>query len=277
MTPSVQPARPRTARPRRYLMCRPVHFEVSYSINPWMDPGKPVDTDLAVLQWERLRSLYLAHGHTVELIDPLPGLPDMVYAANGATVVDGRVLGARFRNAERAAEGPAYLRWFREHGYADTRYPDHVNEGEGDFLTTASRILAGRGFRSAADAHREAERFFGRPVLGLELVDPRFYHLDTALAVLDGDEIMYNPGAFSADSLAVLRRHYPDALLATPEDAAVFGLNAVSDGRNVYLPEPAQTLAAALHARGFTPHPVDLSELLKGGGSVKCCTLELRP
>ncbi|MEU5302984.1 dimethylargininase [Streptomyces noursei] len=269
--------RARTARPRRYLMCRPTHFEVSYSINPWMDPAKPVDAELAVAQWERLRALYGDLGHQVELIDPIPGLPDMVYAANGATVIDGKVLGARFRNAQRTAEGPAYLDWFRAAGLPTLHDPQHINEGEGDFLVTGSWILAGRGFRSAPEGHAEAQEFFGRPVIGLELTDPRYYHLDTALAVLDHDEVMYNPEAFSPGSLAVLRRLFPDAVLADPADAAVFGLNAVSDGRHVVLPEAATGLAAQLRARGFEPLGVDLSELLKGGGSVKCCTLELRP
>ncbi|MFI5672493.1 dimethylargininase [Streptomyces sp. NPDC051704] len=273
-TPS---ARPREQRPRRYLMCRPSHFEVVYAINPWMDPEKPVDTGLAVLQWERLRELYLQLGHTVELIEPVPGLPDMVYAANGATVVGGRVLGARFRNAERVAEGPAYLDWFRENGFTELHDPEYVNEGEGDFLVTAAHVLAGHGFRSDERAHREAETFFGRPVIGLELVDPRYYHLDTALAVLDGDEIMYHPEAFAPASRALLETLFPDALLVSAQDAAVFGLNAVSDGLNVVLPEAAEGLAAQLRERGFHPVGVDLSELLKGGGSVKCCTLEIRP
>ncbi|MGP3689484.1 dimethylargininase [Streptomyces sp. IBSNAI002] len=265
----------RTARPRRFLMCRPTHFEVSYAINPWMDPAKPVDTDLAVAQWQRLYEQYLALGHRVDLIDPLPGLPDMVYAANGATVVDGKVLGARFRNAERAAEGPAYLEWFRANGFT-THDPLHVNEGEGDLLLTGSHLLAGRGFRSASDGHAEAQEFLGRPVVGLDLVDPRFYHLDTALSVLDADQVMYYPGAFSAGSRAVLRRLFPDALLVAEADAEVFGLNAMSDGLNVVLPEAATGVAAMLRERGFRPVGMDLSELFKGGGSVKCCTLEIR-
>ncbi|MFF4294430.1 dimethylargininase [Streptomyces vinaceus] len=273
-TPS---ARPREQRPRRYLMCRPSHFEVVYAINPWMDPGKPVDTALAVLQWERLRDLYRELGHTVELIEPVPGLPDMVYAANGATVVDGRVLGARFRNAERLAEGPAYLDWFRQNGFTTLHDPEYVNEGEGDFLVTAGHVLAGYGFRSDERGHQEAEAFFGRPVIALELVDPRYYHLDTALAVLDGDEIMYHPEAFAPGSRALLETLFPDALLVSAQDAAVFGLNAVSDGLNVVLPEAAEGLAGQLRERGFHPIGVDLSELLKGGGSVKCCTLEIRP
>jgi N-dimethylarginine dimethylaminohydrolase len=257
-------------------MCRPTTFEVSYAINPWMDPAVPVDAALATAQWERLYRLYLALGHQVELIEALPGLPDMVYAANGATVVDGKVLGARFRNAERAAEGAAYLDWFRAHGFTEIHDPRYINEGEGDLLTCDSFILAGWGFRTAPEAHREVEAVFGRPVIPLELVDPRFYHLDTALAVLDGDEIMYHPEAFEPRSRALLRRLFPGALLADRADAEAFGLNAMSDGLNVVLPRAADGLARQLLDRGFNPIGVDLSELLKGGGSVKCCTLELR-
>ncbi|MGW3207632.1 dimethylargininase [Streptomyces sp. NPDC001135] len=277
MTHRAQSTAPaREARRRRYLMCRPTYFDVTYRINPWMDPAKPVDTGLAVAQWEKLRALYLELGHEVELIDPLPGYPDMVYAANGATVVDGKVLGARFRNAERSAEGPAHLAWFGDHGFTELHDPAHINEGEGDFLVAGSRILAGTGFRSAPESHAEAQEFFGRPVIGLVLTDERYYHLDTALAVLSDDEVMYNPRAFSPGSRAVLERLFPAAVQASPEDAAVFGLNAVSDGRYVVLPEAATGLARQLRERGFEPIGIDLSELLKGGGSVKCCTLEVR-
>ncbi|MFJ3301964.1 dimethylargininase [Streptomyces sp. NPDC086549] len=268
----------RRATPRRYLMCSPRHFEVTYSINPWMDPGKPVDTPLAVAQWEQLRDLYRSLGHTVEELAPVPGLPDMVFAANGATVVDGRVLGARFAHRERVDEAAAHLDWYRAHGFAHVREPVHVNEGEGDFAVTASYVLAGRGFRASPLSHGEAQEFFGRPVIGLELVDPRHYHLDTALAVLDdsADEVMYYPPAFSPGSREVLRRLFPDALTAGAEDAAAFGLNAVSDGLRVVLPQAAAGLFGPLRERGFEPVGVDLSELLKGGGSVKCCTQELR-
>ncbi|WP_372459175.1 dimethylargininase [Streptomyces huiliensis] len=271
-------AAPRAASPRRYLMCPPAHFKVTYSINPWMDPAKPVDLPLALTQWETLRDRYRALGHTVEELEPRPDLPDMVYAANGATVVEGRVLGARFAHPQRAAEAAVHAEWFRSHGYSVVREPEHINEGEGDFAVTDSWLLAGRGFRSSPLSHPEAQEFFGRPVIGLDLIDPRYYHLDTALCVLDAaaDEIMYYPGAFSPGSRAVLERLFPDALVADAEDAAALGLNAVSDGRHVLLPQAAVGLFGPLRERGFEPIGMDLGELLKGGGSVKCCTQELR-
>jgi N-dimethylarginine dimethylaminohydrolase len=256
-------------------MCRPTYFTVDYAINPWMDPSAPVDTDLAVAQWTRLRDTYLELGHRVDLVDPLPGLPDMVFAANGATVIDGVVMGAQFRHPERAAEAPAYLEWFARNGF-EVHEAKAVNEGEGDLLLAGDFLLAGTGLRTELAAHTEAQEHFGRPVISLQLVDPRYYHLDTALTVLGPDNVAYYPDAFSPGSQAVLRQLYPDALIATAEDAALLGLNAVSDGERVVLPAAARRLAKALAARGYQPVPVDVSELHKAGGGPKCCTLEVR-
>ena len=267
---------------REYLMCPPSHFTVEYKINPWMHPEVPVDTDLALTQWRRLRDTYRELGHTVHEIDPQPGLPDMVFAANSGLTLEGRVLGARFRAPERVAEAEHYRRWFDAHGYRDIAMPERINEGEGDFAWTGNLLLAGTGFRTDEAAHTEAQEFFGAPVVSLRLVDPNYYHLDTALCVLSeaGDstaaQVAYLPEAFSAGSRRVLRRLFPDAVLADATDAAHLGLNAVSDGRSVVLPRQATGLAAQLAERGYDTVPVDTSELLKSGGGPKCCTLELR-
>ncbi|MGH3166417.1 MAG: dimethylargininase [Trebonia sp.] len=266
----------RAATPRTYLMCPPEHFAVTYAINPWMKPDKPSDAGLAMRQWERLRQVYRDLGHTVSVIDPVPGLPDMVFAANGATVVDGKVLGVRFRYPQRAAEADAYLSWFRAHGWSSVHVPAHVNEGEGDILVAGKALLAGYGFRSDAAAAADLESVFGRPVVSLRLVDPRFYHLDTALCVLDASTAMYYPAAVDEAGIAALSTVFDELIEAKDEDAEVLGLNAVSDGCHVVLAAGAASLARQLRAHGFEPVPVDMSELLKAGGGAKCCTLELR-
>jgi N-dimethylarginine dimethylaminohydrolase len=278
---SPAPSTVRVARARHYLMCPPDHFTVSYVINPWMDPTGSVDVALARRQWDGLRAIYRELGHTVHTVEPEPGLPDMVYAANGGLVIGGRALGARFAHPQRAGEAPAYLHRLRAAGVRSVVAPTQVNEGEGDFLMVGSgrdaRVLAGTGFRTTPSAHAEVRRLFGLPVISLRLVVPRFYHLDTALAVLDDETVAYYPPAFDRGSRRRLARMFPDAILAGEADAEVLGLNAVSDGRHVVLARAAVRLAAQLRERGFEPIGVDLSELLKGGGGAKCCTLELRP
>lgn len=275
-----QPALQRTARTRHYLMCPPQYFEVTYAINPWMNTQVPVDVDRALVQWEVLRHTYLSLGHTVELIEPMIGQPDMVFAANGGLVVGKRAYGAKFRFPERGAEGLAYSDRLRGAGI-DVFDPSQINEGEGDFLSLRNMILAGTGFRTSLDAHIEAANALDRPVVSLELVDPRFYHLDTAIAILDdgnGDspaDIAYFPRAFSRHSQRTLRDLFPDAIICDEIDALVLGLNSVSDGRNVIMPSAAIRFASLLRDRGYVPVPVDLSEFLKSGGSVKCCTMEM--
>src|SRR5580698_6852115 len=217
----------RVATPRSYLMCPPEYFAVTYAINPWMRPDAPADPEVAMRQWTALRATYESLGHSVSTIEPVAGLPDMVFAANGATVIDGTVLG-------------------------------------------------GRGFRSDEAAAGELASAFGRRVVSLRLVDPRFYHLDTALCVLDASTAMYYPAAFDDAGRAVLASMFPELIEAKDEDAEVLGLNAVSDGRHVVLAAAATGLARSLTSRGFEVVPVDMSELLKAGGGAKCCTLELR-
>jgi len=257
------------------LMCRPEYFTVSYRINPWMHPEDPTDTSLALKQWNVLYETYQNLGFDVQLIEGLPGLPDMVYAANGGFVVDGIAYGAKFHYPERGPEGPAYMDWFREHGF-DVREPVETNEGEGDFLLVGDTILAASGFRSDTGSHQEIAAIYGREVVSLQLINPSYYHLDTALAVIDPTTIAYLPSAFDEPSLAILRERYPDAIIATEEDASILGLNSFSDGHNVVIAERASTFARDLADRGYSPIGVDLSELLLGGGGVKCCTLELR-
>ena len=269
-------------RARRYLMCEPKYFAVEYSINPWMDPSSPVSAELAVKQWTELADTYRRLGHRVDTIRPVPGLPDMVFAANSGTVVHGRVLGARFRAPQRTPEADHFRRWFTDHGYRDVLMPTATNEAEGDFAWTGQFLLAGTGFRTDPSAHAEAQEFLGVPVVSLRLVDPRYYHLDTALFVLQEAtstrpaQIAYYPDAFSPGSQRVLSALFPTAIQATAADAECLGLNAVSDGHNVVLPIEATHLAEQLINEGYEPTFVDISELRKSGGGPKCCTLEIR-
>jgi N-dimethylarginine dimethylaminohydrolase len=264
----------RSARIRRYVMTPPQFFAVDYTINPWMDTANPVDTAVAVGQWQNLRDTYLRLGHVVDLVDPVAGLPDMVYAANAGLILNGTAVVAQFKHPQRQHEAVLYADWMRSRGYrlVHTR---HVNEGQGDLLPVGEKILAGTGFRTDPRAHYEIAEIFGRPVISLQLVDPRFYHLDTALSVLDDTTIAYYPPAFSESSRTQLETLFPDAIVVESADAYAFGLNAVSDGRHVVHPAAAVGFAGQLCRAGFEPIGVEMSELHKGGGSVKCCTLEV--
>ena len=257
-------------------MCPPTYFDVQYRINPWMRPEEGADLELAKRQWVDLRKTLEGLGHTVDVIDPVPGLPDMVFAANGGLAIGNQALAPRFRNVERQGETAPFAAALKAVGYDDVKIPSCINEGEGDFLFTGRVILGGSGFRSDPAAGAEVQDVFGLPVVTLVLVDPRFYHLDTAMTLLAPDMVAFWPGAFSPSSQAVLRHLFPGAIEVDESDAAVLGLNAISDGRHVVLPAETTGYISQLRERGFIPVPVQLSELRKAGGGPKCCVLERR-
>jgi N-dimethylarginine dimethylaminohydrolase len=260
---------------RRYLMCPPTYFTVRYSINPWMHPAQPVDVMRANEQWQQLHDTLTGLGHRVELMAADPELPDMVFTANGGIVIGDRGLVPRFRHAERDGESAHFASSLREIGLREVRQARFINEGEGDFLLTGERILAGTGLRSDPRAVEEVAEFFGLPVLALRLVDPRFYHLDTALARLDADTVVYWPGAFAPAAQDVLAELFPDAILASEREAAALALNMISDGATVIMTTECAELGRRVADRGFAVLRASTSELRKAGGGAKCCVLEL--
>ena len=281
MTKSVAP---------RILMCRPKHFAVTYAINPWMDPaGWAADnrslTASARLEWERLYHALLGLGATVELLPPVPDLPDLVFTANAAVVMDRKALLARFRHAERRREQPHFERGFRElkaRGYIDgiAALPEGiVLEGAGDCVWDATRGLfwMGHGPRSALAARPVVEETFGVETLALELADPRFYHMDTALSALGKGEVMYFPGAFTAAGLAEIRTRVAprQRIELDEEDAVRLAANAVSIGDAIVLSECSSALRRRLEARGYRVVATPLASFLRSGGSAFCLTLRL--
>ena len=140
-----------SARPH-LLMCPPRHFAVTYSINPWMDPLSWADRGgnlhgEAQRQWDGLRDALTAAGALVETIDPTPDLPDLVFTANAAVVLDGKAVLSRFRHPERRNEEPVFAAAFAalaERGLINgvSRLPDGiVLEGAGDCIWDGRRRL----------------------------------------------------------------------------------------------------------------------------------------
>ena len=274
----------------RLLMCRPRHFAVSYAINPWMDPRAWVDGGealhaTATRQWDGLHRTLLAASAAVETVEPEPGLPDLVFTANAAVVLDRKALLARFLHPERQREQPVFaaaFRALRARGLLDevVEMPEGVPlEGAGDCIWDRSRGLfwMGCGIRSDRAARHVVERQFGARCLPLELVDPSFYHLDTALCVLPCGSVLYFPGAFSAAALDAIHEHVAQTqrIAIDRADATRFAANAVCLGRAVVLSSCSEALRRALEGRGYTVAETPLDVFQRSGGSACCLTLRL--
>lgn len=259
---------PRASESRSYVMCPPV----------FLPPGRVASGahEAAMEQWEALRRTLIRLGHRVGLVPGRPGLPGMVFAARAATVVGDRVLAARHRAAARSAETPAYLRWFAAHGFTTRLEPVFAHEGECDLIPSGPRLLAAAGPHTEPAAHAEATAFFGLPVVALELADPRFTRLGSALAVLGEHTAAYHPGAFTAAARRRLARMFRERVEVAEPDALALGLDVLSDGRNVVMGNATPGLAVRLRGLGFRTIELDMSAFAAYGVGPRGCVLELR-
>lgn len=260
----------------RLLMCAPDHFDIEYEINPWMHEDNPVSRQLAMQQWSDLRDIYTALGWQVELVEPVAGLPDMVFTANGAFVMGKKVVLPRFRHPDRHEESEKFKAWFEAAGYTDLYMPKYDFEGEGDALLWNDTLFVGYPWRSDKASHKEIAEYLGVKVVSLQLADARFYHLDTAFTVVDKNTVALYPKGFTPESVAAVRALVPNVIEATDEDALAYGLNAMSDGKQVVIPQGANHLAEKYRELGLAVTETPITEFQKSGGGVKCLTLELR-
>lgn len=280
----------KTPASARILMCAPEHFAVSYAINPWMDPSAWAHDDVALAaaarrEWTALHRTLGDLGASIELLAPVHGLPDLVFTANAAVVLDRVALLARFRHAERRGEEPhveAAFRALQARGLIDAvrHLPEGVAlEGAGDCVFDSVRNLFWMGFgpRSDAAARPVVAETFGIDVMALELADPRFYHLDTAFSPLPRGEAMYVPGAFTPACLGAIReRVRPELRIElADDDAARLAANAVCIGDAIVMSSCSARLRAMLAERGYQVRTTGLGSFLRSGGSAFCLTLRL--
>lgn len=259
---------------RELLLCPPDHYGIEYEINPWMSRARGAEAAVAQKQWKDLHATLSGLDCNIHLVTPEKGLPDMVFTANAGLTVGKKFIPSNFRHKERAGEAPLFADWMKQHGYDVTWLPENLFfEGEGDALFAGDALFCGYKFRSDIQSHRAVADMLGCLVISVELVDPRFYHLDTCFCPLPDGVAFWFPDAFDEYGQRVIRDHVPDLIDVLPDEAVHFSCNAVVVGRDIVLPVGAPTLMASLQDRGYHCHELPMTEFIKAGGACKCLTM----
>lgn len=261
-----------------YLMCPPDYFGVFYEINPWMHQENRPDSELAMEQWQNLVANLRRAGATVETIEPVEGLPDMVFVANAGLVDGRRMVLSRFRHPERQPESTYTSQWFQAHGRKVAELVGEGNtyfEGCGDAFPYGGSLLAAYGFRSDRSAHAILSRLLGVTVHSIRLVDERFYHLDISFSPLDHRHAIINPAAWNRASNAIIAEVVPEPLVLELDEALSFCANCVVVGKIIIMPACPPRVGRILERWGYDVCVSPVSEFLKAGGAVRCLTLPL--
>jgi|SRR5579872_4481016 len=258
---------------KRILMCEPLYFDsLNYVINPWMHPGT-IDKERAKQQWNDLVAEYKKRGIVVEIIKQKKGNPDMVFATDQGIVRGKDVLLSRFWCDERKNETTYYEKWFSKNGYRVNHLPTDVYfEGNGDSFFWNGELLIGVGYRADQKTCDAVSKILNIEVIPLEIVDPKFYHLDVGFFPLNNETAFYYPPAFAQTSRGVLKKMVPNLIELSREEAYGFCANSVVTDHHVIHQKGNPMFTKKLKDLGYSSIEVDCSEFMKSGGGIHCLT-----
>src|SRR3954451_11452535 len=276
MSSAISPQPPGLRPQPHILMCPPDYYGIHYEINAWMDMSRQSEHAVAVNQWQMLHQHIRDAGARVSCLEPVSGLPDLVFTANAAMIFKRKALLSRFRHRQRQGEEPYNRRWFQENGFEVVDVPENFSfEGAGDALFCGDTLYAGYRMRSDAAGHQKVCTMIGCRVIPVELVDARYYHLDTCFCPLAEGEAIWYPPAFDDYGQRAIREHVRSLIEVEKAEAERFACNAVVIGKRVITNTGCDRLQGFLVKRGYQPIATPLDEFVKAGGSAKCLTLRL--
>ena len=273
--------------PKKVLMVSPEHFDIEYAINPHMINNKgelkSVDTKKAFQQWEKLKDTFASLNLVIEVIPGAEKLPDMVFCANQCFPFkkDGKLnlVLSEMHSDQRKPEVPYFKKWAQSHNIPTHKLGDIPLEGMGDVIWdySSEKIFGGFGIRTSSEIYPQLESLIGKEIIQLELVNERFYHLDTCFSPLGNGKVAFVKEAFSEKGLKIIESHF-STLIEIPLDEAIKQLACNlcgPNGQDIIIQKGALKTNQLLKEQGFKIHEVDTSEYIKSGGSVFCMKLLL--
>ena len=281
------------ATARAVMLVEPIGFRLSGETatdNAYMDLGLRVDPERALAEHRALARAIREHARLpVRAFAGDPGSPDAVFCNNVFATVPGRLVVGAMRHPERIRESRRedIIAAFRDEGRVVVRIdatPGAVAELTGPLVIDRAR---GIGFHGLTERCNEAGAQAMHEAFGLarSLAFPLAageYHTNVVLAVLAGRAaVVHEPSVGSAVCAALDAIYGPHVLRIDDAEKAAFVANCIALAPDqCWMSASAERALsprsrAALRAAGFTPHTVEIDEIEKAGGSLRCCVGEV--
>lgn len=271
--------------PQKILMCKPKYFEVNYSGNEFMKGNiDNVDFEKALIQWSELKDIYSDLGFEIELIEPQPGLVDMVFTANQSLPYldesgNKCVILSKMKNEQRMNEVHYFKRFYEGKEYGIKELPENIKyfESMGDCVIDYERniLFGGFGFRTDEKTYEVIDKITNFKVVKLKLINSILYHLDTCFSVLNSDTAVMDLSAFDTNGLELIKSYFKNVIIADEEENLKFFVCNCHcpDGKNVIVQKGSRKFKEDIKKTGLNIIEVETGEFIKSGGSVFCMKL----
>ncbi len=280
----------------KVLMSGAEYFDDHDAINAYMDDSVPVSVERAAQEHADIENAFTQAGIEVLKVPAPEGAQDGVYTANWALCIDGKAIMSNLPDKRHDTESLYAERVLHGLGKNIIKLPRQYKfSGQGDALPCGKYLFVGSGYRTDKEVWPLLARETGLHVVGLQTVpqldaegnptinsvtgwpDSFFYDIDLALAVISPTLIAWCPEAFTSESRARVQALTDIDTIEVDYDEATraSASNLVSTGVTVVMGHRAPKLCAALESRGLTVITPHVTELMKGGGFIRCTSLTL--
>ncbi|MBU8697403.1 dimethylarginine dimethylaminohydrolase family protein [Bacillus pumilus] len=259
------------------LLCSPIYMEIKQIINETQKhfARENISQMKAIAQHKQLIQILKNHQVRPIMLPANHRYPEQVFTRDIGFTIGHTLFVSSMAASVRQGEEQLLKEWAQEDGFKTVSLSNGTIEG-GDVLVDQTRVFVGMSKRTnPAAIHELKKELPDHDIIPIHL-PPHILHLDCVMNILSQDEMLIYPEAFKKEDLHLLNMHY-HLIEISKQEQFTLGPNVLSIGQKKVISLPInQETNAALTAHGYTVIEVDFSEIIKSGGSFRCCTLPIR-
>lgn len=262
---------------KKVVLASPTYMTIKEPINATQEKymEENIDTKKAEQQHANFVNKLEEHGIEVVLLPPLKKFPEQVFTRDIGFTLGSHVFVSDMAHHVRKGEENTFLTWLNREKISYTNLKGDNIEG-GDVLIDENTIYVGVSNRTNRNAIEHLQSLLPTYEVIPVPFTHTYLHLDCVFNILSPSEALIFRGEIDMNIEKLLAERY-DLIEVSKEEQATLGTNVLSIGnKNVFSLPINQGVNKDLKRRGYNVIEVDITEIIKSGGSFRCCTLPLK-
>ncbi|MFG6147307.1 dimethylarginine dimethylaminohydrolase family protein [Halobacillus sp. B23F22_1] len=261
---------------KKVLVSKPEHMKITEIINETQKhfANENIDIDLAVKQHTHFVKVLQSHNIQVDYLPTSPQLNEQVFTRDIGFCIGDQMFVSSLASDVRQEEVKPLLDFLEREDVTFTRLFGPSIEG-GDVIINHGTIYVGISDRTSMAAVEHLQKALPEyEVIPLKLRDD-ILHLDCAFNIVNEHTALIHSPAFEQQDVQLLKETF-HCIEVDEKEQFQMGTNVLSIGEQLVISLPQNpNVNQQLKDAGFIVVEVDLSEIIKSGGSFRCCTLPI--
>ncbi|PLR76641.1 hypothetical protein CU633_14925 [Bacillus sp. V3-13] len=258
------------------ILCEPQHMTIREVINETQKHFKNegIHIEQALEQHRNFLIKLEEQGVNVVLLPALKKFPEQVFTRDIGFTIGQTVFVAEMAHDVRKGEEDLLREWLEQEEIPYYHLLGDEIEG-GDVVIDRNTVYIGVSNRTNLAAIEHLQSLLTNyEVIAIPFTE-KYLHLDCVFNIISPEEAIIYPGVIEKEKEELLRSRY-DLIEITEDEQFTLGTNVLSIGNKKIFSLPVNKhVNSELRKRGYDVIEVDITEIIKSGGSFRCCTMPL--